>query len=180
MELLVESNTVREVPTTNQLAERAGVSVGTLYQYFDSRRAILHALCRRHAAQMRALFQKIAGPHTDAPVSVAIPIFIDALAQAHALAPRLHVLLVREMLADGGDLMTEVQDPVRALVEAWLERHRAEVRPADLAVAARLVTLTVEGAIHLQLLEDPTKLQERGWRREVSDMVLRYLVRDES
>jgi AcrR family transcriptional regulator len=180
MEELVEASSVREVPTTNQIAQRAGVSVGTLYQYFDSRRAILHALRRRHAAQMRQLFLRVAGPHTDAPVRVAIPVFIDALAQAHAIAPRLHVLLVREMLADGGELMVEVQDPVRELVGEWLTRHRAEVRPPDLEVAAQLVTLTVEGAIHLQLLEDPTRLSQQGWRREVTDLVLRYLVREES
>ncbi len=176
MEELVEQSPDRQVPTTNHLAERAGVSVGTLYQYFDGRRAILHALCRRHSAQMRELFVRVSGPATGAPVAEAVPQFIDALAQAHAIAPRLHILLVREMLADGGELMAEVQDPARALLETWLRRHAAELRPRDLATAAGLVTITVEGAIHLQLLDDPRQLQEEGWRGEVADMVLRYLL----
>lgn len=178
MEELVEKGAVREVPTTNQLAERAGVSVGTLYQYFDGRRAILHALCRRHSAQMRELFVRVAGPHTAAPVALAVPRFVDALAQAHAIAPRLHILLVREMLADGGELMAEVQDPARALVEAWLRQHAASLRPTDLSTAAGLVTLTVEGAIHLQLLDDPARLHDLAWRNEVTEMVLRYLLED--
>jgi len=96
--------------------ERAGVSVGTLYQYFDGRRAILHALCRRHAAQMRALFVEHTSEVSGAPVAVAVPAFVDALAAAHALAPRLH------------------------------------------------------------LLDDPARLEDLGWRREVSDMLVRYLV----
>lgn len=175
-ELLVESTRLREAPTTNHIAERAGVSVGTLYQYFDGRRAILHALCRRHAAQMRALFVEHTGEVSGAPVAVAIPAFVDALAAAHALAPRLHLLLVREMLTDGGQLMLEVQEPVRGLVERWLELHRAELRPTDIAAAASLVTLTAEGAIHIQLLDDPARLEDLGWRREVSDMLVRYLV----
>lgn len=180
MEQLVERDALRAVPTTNHIAERAGVSVGTLYQYFDGRQAILHALCRRHSAQMRAMFVQIAGPHTEAPIAVALPTFVDALARAHAIAPRLHILLVREMLADGGELMAEVQDPARALVEQWLLRHKDRIRPRDIPTAASLLTITVEGAIHLQLLDDPRKLHEPGWRREVSDMMLRYLVDGES
>lgn len=175
-EQLVETSGRRDTPSTNHIAERAGVSVGTLYQYFDGRRAILHALCRRHAAQMRALFVAHTGPVSGAPVAVAIPAFVDALAAAHALAPRLHLLLVREMLTDGGELMLEVQEPVRGLVEKWLEQHRDGIRPKDIAAAASLLTLTAEGAIHMQLLEDPARLQDLGWRREVSDMILRYLL----
>lgn len=175
-EQLVETSGHRGTPSTNHIAERAGVSVGTLYQYFDGRRAILHALCRRHAAQMRTLFLEHTGPVSGGPVAVAIPAFIDALAEAHALAPRLHLLLVREMLTDGGQLMSEVQDPVRDLVEKWLEAHREEIRPRDIPAAASLITLTAEGAIHLQLLDDPRRLQDLGWRHEVSDMILRYLL----
>lgn len=175
-EQLVETSGIRDTPSTNHIAERAGVSVGTLYQYFDGRRAILHALCRRHAGQMRALFVEHTGPVRGEPVSVAIPAFVDALAHAHALAPRLHLLLVREMLTDGGALMLDVQEPVRGLVETWLEAHRDEIRPKDIPAAASLLTLTAEGAIHLQLIADPKRLQDVGWRREVSDMMVRYLV----
>src|SRR6201994_1739223 len=34
--------------TTNRIAERAGFSIGTLYQYFPSKEAIVVALVRRH------------------------------------------------------------------------------------------------------------------------------------
>src|ERR1700750_1576209 len=38
--------------TTNRIAERAGFSIGTLYQYFPSKEAIVVALVRRHRGRV--------------------------------------------------------------------------------------------------------------------------------
>src|SRR5271154_4150665 len=43
--------------TTNRIAERAGVSIGTLYQYFPNKDAILVALARDHLAEGTAALQ---------------------------------------------------------------------------------------------------------------------------
>ena len=53
-----------EALTTNHIAERAGVSIGTLYQYFRGKQAILAALAQRRAAAARARIADlvIAGP----------------------------------------------------------------------------------------------------------------------
>ncbi|MER7077958.1 transcriptional regulator, TetR family [Saccharopolyspora kobensis] len=40
--------------TTNRIAERAGVSIGSVYQYFPNKRAILHALSEQHLQQVEA------------------------------------------------------------------------------------------------------------------------------
>jgi AcrR family transcriptional regulator len=42
-----------ELLTTNHVAERAGVSIGTVYQYFADKQAILSALAQRSAAAVR-------------------------------------------------------------------------------------------------------------------------------
>lgn len=42
--------------TTNRIAERAGVSVGSLYQYFPDKQALLHELALRHIDQAEAAF----------------------------------------------------------------------------------------------------------------------------
>ena len=41
-----------EKVTTIQIAERAGVSIGSLYQYFPNKRALMAAVVRRHVSQV--------------------------------------------------------------------------------------------------------------------------------
>src|SRR5271165_1676775 len=48
--------------TTNRIAERAGVSIGTVYQYFPNKDAILVALALQHLAEGTAALQ----PHLEA------------------------------------------------------------------------------------------------------------------
>src|SRR5688572_25334848 len=42
-----------ENATTNAIATRAGVSIGSLYQFFASKEAILHAMTERYLSQSR-------------------------------------------------------------------------------------------------------------------------------
>jgi AcrR family transcriptional regulator len=53
-----------EEATTNRVAEVAGVSVGSLYQYFPNKEALVHALIERHDAAMWAVFTDHAPPRS--------------------------------------------------------------------------------------------------------------------
>ena len=50
-----------ETITTNKIADRAGVSIGSLYQYFPNKEAILAALIRRERSILLADVEMIAG-----------------------------------------------------------------------------------------------------------------------
>ena len=80
--------------TTNRIAERAGVSIGTLYQYFSNKDAILVALVHRHLAESTAALQ----PHIErlnhsAGFDDVLPDIVQAMVAMHALAPGLHRVL---------------------------------------------------------------------------------------
>src|SRR5688572_7939340 len=97
--------------TTNRVAEVAGVSIGTLYQYFESKEAIVVELGRRHADRMSATIAAKLGALIDAPLEVVARALVQTMIEAHALEPELHRALI-EGAARAGDhaRLREVED----------------------------------------------------------------------
>jgi AcrR family transcriptional regulator len=83
-----------DAATTDAIAERAGVSIGSLYQYFPSKDALLATLSACHLLAARAAmapaFAALAG---QAPADAVIPVLVRAMVEAHAQRPRLHRIL---------------------------------------------------------------------------------------
>jgi AcrR family transcriptional regulator len=86
--------------TTNHIAERAGVSVGTLYQYFKGKQAILAALAQRQAAAAR---NRIARIVIDGPRISAVRLIIRTLATAFEGSPATRRALLDAFAAEAGD-----------------------------------------------------------------------------
>jgi AcrR family transcriptional regulator len=165
-----------EAATTNRIAKDAGVSIGSLYQYFGSRDAIVAALAQQHADEMLALLTEHAGVIAVLSPKQAVEAFVAAMIRAHRTAPELHVALMQQLFSEGPAAIQAVHDPSRRIVRAWLEQNRERVRPTDLDAAAFLLTTTVEAAIHAQIIEDPSRLSDAAWERELVDLLLRYLL----
>lgn len=89
-----------EALTTNHIAERAGVSVGTLYQYFAGKQAILAALAQRRAAAARDRIAEIviAGPELGA-----VRLIVRTLATAFEGLPATRRALLDALTLAGGD-----------------------------------------------------------------------------
>ena len=79
--------------TTNQISERAGVSVGSLYQYYPSREAILAELVRRMRLSMsERMLSAIAGA-AGLPLEAAVPRILGAALHQYETYPRLAAAL---------------------------------------------------------------------------------------
>src|SRR5271154_6180487 len=89
--------------TTNRIAEVAGVSIGSVYQYFPDKRAIFTALHERHIHQIDRLIQSAIVKHAQSSLEDLIRAMIEAMIEAHAADPELSELLQREVShrADG-------------------------------------------------------------------------------
>ncbi|MFD5827416.1 TetR/AcrR family transcriptional regulator [Lentzea sp. NPDC060358] len=160
--------------TTNRIAEQARVSIGSLYQYFPNKDAILAELMVRHidrGAWRRAEDLDLSPGTLEAVVRALVRDAVDN----HRDDPR----LLRIMIEEG-----QLSDELRATITRHGEQRVAEVRDLfarhpdvrvrDLAAAAELVVFTVEINTH-RLAAFPQGLALETVESELVDMVTRYL-----
>jgi len=88
--------------TTNRIAAVAGVSIGSVYQYFPDKHAIFEALRDRHADEMRRLVDDTLVAHQTASLEQQLLALLDAIIDVHARDPELHELLDRQLAQRAG------------------------------------------------------------------------------
>jgi len=162
--------------STNRIALAAGVSVGSLYQYFPSKEALVAALVERHVQQMTSLVQSKLAEVAAAPLPVAVRTMIDVMFDAHAVDPRLHKVLIEQVPRVGRlEHVVGVEREVEVLVTAFLEARRHELRRAKLPAVAFVLCNVVEAVAHAAVLAELESARARDAADELTDMVLRYL-----
>ncbi|WP_033289239.1 TetR/AcrR family transcriptional regulator [Amycolatopsis jejuensis] len=162
--------------TTNRIAERARVSIGSLYQYYPNKDALLAELVSRHLArgeeaqrhdretneqpdtfegEIRRMVRLVVGNHLDDP---------QLLRLMFEEAPR------------SPDLLRQVEQAERAQIAELrlLFGRYPEVRVSDVDMAARLVVNTVELVVH-KVIADPDPVDVDVFGEELVTMFLRYL-----
>lgn len=165
--------------TTNRIAAEADMSVGSLYQYFPNKDAILVELVRHHVDEGVAAV----GAHLDAvrdggagSAERALAAVVDAVIDVHLGDPALHQVLFEE-----SPRPPELLAELRALEEAAVARTAAllaadpTVRVDDHALAARLVVATIESLVHRVVAVRGRAVDVPAFRRELVAMVSRYL-----
>lgn len=136
--------------TTNRIAERAGVSIGSLYQYYPNKDAVLVALTERHIEEGIAVVAPLlARLEVTTPLDEALRDLTAAMVTLHRRRPALHRVLVEEaprpaQLRARFDALFEAAS--RAVAEYL--RSCPDVRVRDPDLAARMVVQIVESITH--------------------------------
>ncbi len=161
--------------STNRVAKVAGVSVGSLYQYFPSKEALIYAVAERHAQTMVGLLAETMTDLADAPIEQAVRTYIDAMIQAHLIDPELHHRLMQLVFQVGLSQMTEIDDAATELIEGYLASRPETLATPDLKTASWVLMTTVEALIHMAVLQRPELLSDGRLTDEICAVVLRYL-----
>jgi AcrR family transcriptional regulator len=165
--------------STNRIAEVAGVSIGSLYQYFPSKEALVAAVIDRHTQEISEATRDALVKAAAQPIEVAAREFVAAGIDGHRVNPRLHGVLAEQIPRVGR--LENIEANVRegyALVRGYLEAHRDEIEVADLDLAAFVLVTVVEALTHAAVLRRPDILSDQKAQRFVDDvtrLVIRYL-----
>ncbi len=162
--------------TTNHVAEKAGVSIGSLYQYFPSKEVLIAEIKRDHFAQLRVLIKNAYQENIDSTLDKIVEAFIVASIAAHQIDPELHRILTGEW----EDFQIKEDDnskqSVRFVIEELLIKYRSELRPnINISLAAKLTYKVVESMTHDTVLNQPQLLLEKEFVEEIKRMVMSYL-----
>ena len=162
--------------STNRIAAAAGVSVGSLYQYFPSKEALVAALVEQHMEEMMGEIVAGLGRVATLPLKDAVRSMIALMLRAHAVDPALHRVLIEQVPRVGRmGRLQEVERQVFKVVRGYLTAHRDQLRVKDLDLAAFVVVQTVEALTHGFTLYHPQKLSEPALRDEIAELIVRYL-----
>jgi AcrR family transcriptional regulator len=161
--------------TTNRVAEVAGVSIGSVYQYFPNKSAIFVALHNRHIQEVDHLIESALVEHAGSSLEELVRALFGAMIEAHSTDPELFDLLLSEVphRADG------TRDFAGRLHGAFLlaissRAHELKKR-RDLDKITFVVTHMVEALSHGAILRRPSYLSLADATEESIRAVMAYL-----
>jgi len=162
--------------TTNAVAEKAGVSIGSLYQYFPNKEALVSALIERHLEEMSGSVLAELTRVAKLPLAQAARAVIELTIRAHAINPELHRVLTEQVPRVGRLAKLRDLDGIsRRMVAGLLAARRDEIAIRDPELAALMLVSTIEAIVHRTALLDPERLSDPALVEEATLLVTRYL-----
>lgn len=165
-----------EAASTNRVAERAGVSVGSVYQYFPNKESLVGELVDRYS---RAITDMVLGSLVelgDAPPERVAPAMVAAMIEFKRRDPKLARVL-REQIPRVGRMQRyekQLEEIVKA-TELYLARHRDRVKHDDLSTAAFIAVHAVDAATQAGVTARAS-IDDAALTSHVTDLVLSYLL----
>lgn len=158
---------------TNKIAERAGVSIGSLYQYFPNKKSLIVALWQNNADKLREKLIEAFKTSEGLPLKDAIAQTIQATYEAHLEEPKLQILLENLFkqeipYEDRFELETQAQMKIHPMAIEFLKRYQDHYREGlDLDKAVSLIGRVVQAMMEEKMMtntdlsKDPSFMEEQ-------------------
>jgi AcrR family transcriptional regulator len=162
--------------TTNRIAEAAGISVGSLYQYFPSKDAIAVELLRRYREHLVGLLSERAATATRANFRAFARALLGDLLRDPSIDPSLQRVLIEAVLRTSARKeMLGFEDRLERTIAAALAAATDHRHPEVAAfILVRAVLAVVQGAV-----ADRPQLNGEALLDELTELVVGYVERSE-
>lgn len=162
--------------STNRVAKLAGVSVGSLYQYFPSKEALLHAVMERWGTRLMEDMTELAGKLGHATLEEGVPIIVKVALDIPRVETKLHKALLEQVPRLGAfDALEQLNRRLADLLAVWLARHEDELGVDDPALAAHVVVQVLSGLTDNALMYRPELISSARFQRHLERLVFNYL-----
>lgn len=134
--------------TTNKVAETAGVSIGSLYQYFPDKISLVEAIRRRHVENSLAAVRRALGEGQARDRFVEE--LVASLVEVHSIHPGLHRVLLDEApgLEAYRDQNTRIEAEYLALYAEAVRAHGSAPARASADTIGLIISDAIDGVIH--------------------------------
>ncbi len=165
--------------TAQAIAERAGVSIGSFYQYFPTKEAVVATVVERDVdivyAAMEALFRSSIGQ----PFEHLISVMVQGILSTYGSRLQFYrnVLPEVDRLEREGSIRS-VSERASLLILSLLGQAgtRVAVPPERQEIAAFLAARTTNLIAHAAVIERPDLLTNEGFAEELTQMTTAYLM----
>ena len=144
-----------EAATTNMIAERAGISIGSLYQYFPNKDALILEVQKRHHQEVLAVVTSAMQRSSHLPLRDAVRAIVAANLDMHLKDPQLHAAFEEWIPAESKLVDRDrFREDMVAAVRAFLAQ-RPEIRQGDhLDQTVFVIMYMVRSIMHAAVLKD--------------------------
>lgn len=161
--------------TTNHVAERAGVSIGSVYQYFPSKDALVAALVDRHVDRITSIVAIEMARAVDQPFAEATTRIVTAIARAQLVEPALNRAILEQVPRVGRlGRIRAVDADFEALLRAALDARAREISVQDTRLCAFMIVQATKWLTMAALATHPEYVEGDRLAKELARMFVRY------
>ena len=166
----------RAALNTNAVAEQAGISIGTLYQYFPNKEAIMIAMARRQLESDRLAVMTALSRALDDPDAQAARIAINRLIDVSRTNQKVRRIITQAHLAQGfGDELAKPVQEITQMLAARTDRILPGRTEPISAVTLFVLTRAVVGVIRAAVHEESSFLGTAEFEDELVRLVEGFL-----
>lgn len=161
--------------STNKIAELAGVSVGSLYEYFPGKEAIFAEMRRREGERHYRLIMAELAPTT---MSEMLRLHVSTYIELIRTNLELHAALIREVpeFATLG-AESKIVAEYNSHSNTFMSSQGSNIRPqCETHIVTELLTRVLTATINDYALHAPERLEDSVVTDELLDMLERYLL----